>query len=238
MTSKMLLGAASALALVAGTALAQDKSPPGGADTAAPTHAAPQTPATDTPKMAPSKMGADSTQPSDTGADTSSRPPNPAAAETATPSDVTPATTPTRSVDTTTPTRSTDTATAPHPMGEPVIASHLMGQDVIGPDGKKIGDINDLVVDTASGQIEQVVIKHGGVLGVGGKSVAVNFSQIQLLPNQGVHASLTEDQLKSMPDFDKNATVSLTERTSAAAGGPVERAPAPGATTVPATPRQ
>jgi len=121
-------------------------------------------------------------------------------------------------------------------MGEPVIASHLMGQDVVGPDGKKIGDINDLVVDTASGQIEQVVIKHGGLLGVGGKSVAVNFSQIQLLPNQGVHASLTEDQLKSMPDFDKNATVSLTERTSAAAGGPVETAPAPGATTVPATP--
>jgi len=94
-----------------------------------------------------------------------------------------------------------------------------MGQDVQGTDGDDIGSVSDLVIDTASGQIQQIVIRSGGVLGVGGKQIAVDFSQFKLVPNEGVQANLTKDQLDDMPEFDDDTTVSLDAQAPAPATG-------------------
>jgi len=55
--------------------------------------------------------------------------------------------------------------------------SKLKGVDVIGQDHTKLGDIDEVLLDR-SGRIEAVVVGTGGVLGVGGKTVAIPFGQI------------------------------------------------------------
>jgi hypothetical protein len=55
--------------------------------------------------------------------------------------------------------------------------SQMKGIDVIGQDHVKLGDIEDLLIDR-SGRVQAVVVDSGGVLGVGGKSVALPYDQI------------------------------------------------------------
>ncbi|KKC34162.1 PRC-barrel domain-containing protein [Devosia psychrophila] len=64
--------------------------------------------------------------------------------------------------------------------GEDVLITQLLGQTVhssIEDDAEEIGTITDMVVTSGQG-ISAVVISVGGFLGVGEKSVAVNFSQL------------------------------------------------------------
>jgi sporulation protein YlmC with PRC-barrel domain len=222
MNVKTLLGAVSAVALFGAAAVAQQATPSTGTTNPTP-------PAADTSAQAPA-----------TGSDT-----------TMTPGMGTPSTgamTETPSTGTGTGMGTSSMAGAQQASGEPVVASHLMGQDVQGSDGEDIGSIADLVIDTGSGQIQQVVIRSGGVLGVGGKQVAIDFSELQLVPNEGVQANLTQDQLDAMPEFDDDTTVSLDAQATApatgaapgavpGAGGAVAPAPGAGGATAPA-PRQ
>lgn len=113
----------------------------------------------------------------------------------------------------------------PPASGEAIAASDLMGESVIGTDGKTIGTVDDIVIDPASGRIQQIVVKSGGVLGIGGKTVAMAFEELRVAPGEGVHASrVTSDDLKSMPDFDvADATADLDRRVAppaATGGGP------------------
>jgi sporulation protein YlmC with PRC-barrel domain len=57
-------------------------------------------------------------------------------------------------------------------------ASKLVGLDVLGAEGNKIGDIRDALVD-ADGRVAVVVIGTGGMLGVGEKLVGVPFQAIE-----------------------------------------------------------
>jgi sporulation protein YlmC with PRC-barrel domain len=211
MTSKVLLGAASALALMGGVALAQTS------------------PSTGTTGQTPTAPQVQAPSPGTGGTGTGS----------------TMSQTPSTGTTATTPSGSSSSMAATQPSGEPVAASHLMGHDVLGADGEEVGTVTDLVIDTASGQIQQVVIKSGGVLGVGGKSVALDFSEIEMAPNQGIKTSLTEATFESMPEWDDDTTVSLDAETTPATGAggtavtpgtpaaPDAAAPMPGATPAP-----
>ena len=53
-------------------------------------------------------------------------------------------------------------------------ASKIVGLDVIGLDEHRIGEVRELIMPR-EGQVEAVVIGVGGLLGMGGKSVAVPF---------------------------------------------------------------
>jgi sporulation protein YlmC with PRC-barrel domain len=55
--------------------------------------------------------------------------------------------------------------------------SKLKGVDVIGQDHAKLGDIDEVLLDR-SGRVEAVVVGTGGLLGVGGKAVAIPFDQV------------------------------------------------------------
>ena len=55
--------------------------------------------------------------------------------------------------------------------------SKLKGLDVIGQDHTTIGDIDDVLIDRG-GRIEAVVLAVGGVLGLGGKTVAIPYDQV------------------------------------------------------------
>src|SRR5690606_7510949 len=61
-------------------------------------------------------------------------------------------------------------------------ASELMGTNVHGANGDKIGDIADFVVSTRTGRIDSVLINTGAILGVGGKEIRVPFHSLNWNP--------------------------------------------------------
>jgi cytochrome c len=62
-----------------------------------------------------------------------------------------------------------------------VVTSNVIGSDVTVQDrpGENVGRIDALVIDSTTGQASLVLIETGGVLGFGGKLIAVPFSAMQ-----------------------------------------------------------
>lgn len=87
------------------------------------------------------------------------------------------------------------------------LASRLIDQPVYstaGEDAEEIGNITDLVFN-ADGQITAVIIGVGGFLGIGEKSVAVDFSALEfVLAHDNTERWVlptTADALTAAPDF-------------------------------------
>ncbi|MDN4986257.1 PRC-barrel domain-containing protein [Bradyrhizobium sp. WYCCWR 13022] len=72
---------------------------------------------------------------------------------------------------------STASTASMHKQGE-WRASKLVGVNVYNNSNEKIGDINDLILDS-SGRVASVVIGVGGFLGMGEHNVAVTFDQLK-----------------------------------------------------------
>jgi sporulation protein YlmC with PRC-barrel domain len=98
--------------------------------------------------------------------------------------------------------------------GSIVRGKDLMGLNVYGDNDEKLGDIQDLVIDSKQGKIRYAVLSFGGFLGMGDKYFAVPWSDIQFI-SKGVTTSGTlkedhcylairKEDLKSAPGFDKN----------------------------------
>jgi sporulation protein YlmC with PRC-barrel domain len=62
-------------------------------------------------------------------------------------------------------------------------ASELMDMNVVGRDGAKIGEVDDVLVDR-QGRPQRVVIQRGGVLGIGGKEVALDVDNLRHAPSR------------------------------------------------------
>lgn len=58
-------------------------------------------------------------------------------------------------------------------------ASKIIGANVQDPQGKKIGDIKDIVLDRNTGQVSYAVVSFGGVLGMGKKYVSIPWKAFQ-----------------------------------------------------------
>ena len=113
--------------------------------------------------------------------------------------------------------------TTPSPAAAPVSAagqwraSKLIGVNIYNEQNEKIGDINDIILDTA-GRVNGVVVGVGGFLGMGERNVLLSIDKIkfsneagktttgstssgkQWYPDRGV-VNATKEQLKSMAEF-------------------------------------
>ena len=84
-------------------------------------------------------------------------------------------------------------------------ASELIGMSVQGTDGKKLGDIKDLVIDPEEGGVEYAVLEFGGFSGIGDKYFAVPWDALQLdQSNKKLLLDVHKRELKDAPGFDKN----------------------------------
>jgi sporulation protein YlmC with PRC-barrel domain len=84
-------------------------------------------------------------------------------------------------------------------------ASELIGMTVQGTDGKKLGDIKDLVIDPEEGGVEYAVLEFGGFAGIGDKYFAVPWEALQLdQTNKKILLDVHKKELKDAPGFDKN----------------------------------
>ena len=84
-------------------------------------------------------------------------------------------------------------------------ASNLIGAKVQDTEGKKLGDIKDLVIDPLEGDIEYVVLDFGGFLGIGDKYFAVPWEAMRLSENQKyLVLDVSKKDLKHAPGFSKD----------------------------------
>ena len=80
----------------------------------------------------------------------------------------------------------------------------ILGRPVQGADGKDMGRIIDVIVDSA-GRARAAVIDFGGFLGVGSRKIAVDWTALHfdgaLKNERNIGLALTQDQLKAAPEY-------------------------------------
>jgi len=84
-------------------------------------------------------------------------------------------------------------------------ANTLIGTRVKNPEGADLGNIEELMIDLASGRIRYAVLSFGGFLGIGDKLFAVPWEALEISPSEDVFVlDARRETLKSAPGFDKN----------------------------------
>lgn len=87
-----------------------------------------------------------------------------------------------------------------------VLADDLIGSDIVGVDDESIGSVSDLVLDH-EGKFEAMIVDVGGFLGIGSKSVAVAYDEMNIRQDeQGnlvVYTQLTRERLEQAAEFDE-----------------------------------
>jgi sporulation protein YlmC with PRC-barrel domain len=102
-----------------------------------------------------------------------------------------------------------------------VRASNLLGAMVKRLTGDPVGEVKDLIV-SADADVRLAVISVGGVLGVGGKTIALPFDQFQVAPDGAtIYLALSEEELATRPPFDLE---NVTADSRATAGEPAAQA--------------
>jgi len=75
-------------------------------------------------------------------------------------------------------------------------ARDILGREVRGSDGEKLGELKDLVVATGGGKIVYGLVESGGLLGVGGKTRAVPFASLSVPLGQSGAVSIPATKAK------------------------------------------
>ncbi len=82
-----------------------------------------------------------------------------------------------------------------------ITATNLMDMNVVDQTGKKIGEIDDLILSTKE-KVAHAIISVGGLLGVGDKLVSIPFQDIEIRKaEKKVVINLSKQQLEKMPEF-------------------------------------
>lgn len=84
-----------------------------------------------------------------------------------------------------------------------ILVGNLWNKPIYDASGKQIGDLKDMIV-TPEGKIQALVIGVGGFLGLGEKSVAVNFDYLEkngsIKPDR-ITLKMTDQDLRNAPNF-------------------------------------
>jgi sporulation protein YlmC with PRC-barrel domain len=92
-------------------------------------------------------------------------------------------------------------------------ASNVIGKKVQNTEGKKLGDIKDLVIDPLEGDIDYAVLEFGGFIGMGDKYFAVPWEALRLSDNKEFFIlDVNKKELKDAPGFDKNNWPDMSSR--------------------------
>jgi sporulation protein YlmC with PRC-barrel domain len=83
-------------------------------------------------------------------------------------------------------------------------AGDLIGKSVVNQEGDEVGEIEDIVIGTSDKAV-QAIVSVGGFLGIGDKSVAVAFDELQQQDEESVLLSsgATVEELKQRPAYDE-----------------------------------
>jgi sporulation protein YlmC with PRC-barrel domain len=99
-------------------------------------------------------------------------------------------------------------------------SSDLIGTRIKDAQGKDLGEIDQLLVESKTGRVSHVVVGVGGMAGVGEKKVAVPWSEIKFsADHKDGKAVITMDRtlLEKAPRYEKRAMAPDRDRTPPAA---------------------
>ncbi len=109
-------------------------------------------------------------------------------------------------------------------------ANVFLGETVTNDAGDTIGTVNDLLFDKG-GTLKTVVLNVGGLLGVGGKSVAVPFNSLSVSAapsgERVIKIPLSKDAVKAAPDYmptEKTTLMKAQEKASEVGTKAMEKA--------------
>ena len=83
----------------------------------------------------------------------------------------------------------------------------ILGKKIIGPDGKELGLVVDVVVD-AQGRPHAAVIDFGGFLGVGSRKIAVDWRLLKLTPGEPdwkISLNISRAEIQGAPEYKPDA---------------------------------
>ena len=83
----------------------------------------------------------------------------------------------------------------------------ILGKKIIGPDGKELGLVVDVVVD-AQGRPHAAVIDFGGFLGVGSRKIAVDWRLLKLTPGAPdwkISLNISRAEIQGAPEYKPEA---------------------------------
>lgn len=84
-------------------------------------------------------------------------------------------------------------------------ASTITGDDVFNMRDEKLGTIQDIMIDPATGTIRYAVLASGGFLGMGGRLFAIPWKALKLdIENKCFILDVAVERLKQAPGFDKD----------------------------------
>jgi hypothetical protein len=90
-------------------------------------------------------------------------------------------------------------------------AEGILGGLVLGPDGKDVGRIIDVLVDS-TGKPRAAVIDFGGFFGVGTRKIAVSWTNLNFAPASKaarISLDLTADQIKAAPEYHETSAAAV-----------------------------
>src|SRR6185295_5316360 len=121
-------------------------------------------------------------------------------------------------------------AIIPAQAADEVRADTLIGMTVYDTAGEKVGQVKDILFNE-NGQATGVVLSVGGVLGLGAKSVGLQWSEVDIKPDAEVaKIQYNKDQLEAAPDFKTQEA----QKAESDAAQMQQTAPATGTTPQPA----
>jgi sporulation protein YlmC with PRC-barrel domain len=94
-------------------------------------------------------------------------------------------------------------AAQPGQMLQSVRASQLIGANVQSATGDNIGDINDLVLDPQSGQVQFAVLGIGGFLGIGERLTPVPWQAIDVRGERNFTLNVDRQKLEAAPSIQR-----------------------------------
>ena len=95
--------------------------------------------------------------------------------------------------------------TTPSGHTEAIAASRVIGTSVYNTEGKRIGSIEDVMLDKMSNGIMFAVIGFGGFLGMGEKYHAIPWATLDYDTDKGGYVvPFTKEQLKAAPAYSIN----------------------------------
>jgi len=92
-------------------------------------------------------------------------------------------------------------------------ASTLIGNEVYNPEEEHLGEIKEVMIETATGDVAYAVLSFGGLLGLGDKLFAVPWNALKLdTRNKCFILDEDKESLKNAPGFEKDAWPRMADR--------------------------
>ena len=116
-----------------------------------------------------------------------------------------------------------------------VDSKHLIGMKVNTPDGKHVGEIDQLIFSVKDGKVSHAIVGLGGIAGVGERQVVVPWSEVRIQTNRDrkdMVATIDRTALDNARRYSRDvapaaspATAPAADRDRDGASNRVDRAP-------------